>query len=527
MEQREHRLSDAATMAAETMRQVEVGDEKILIIRTAEGFSAIGAECTHYGAPLVEGVLSEGRVVCPWHHACFAVRSGAMLEPPGLDAQRTYPVRVDGDDLVLTLGDETPAEPSPPASHTADTRVFVIVGAGAAGTAAAELLRAEGFRGRIVLLSDEPTLPYDRTLLSKSYLAKGEDMGWIPMRDEQAYADLAIELRLGAAVERLQPAERRVELKGGETLRYDALLLATGSSPIPLKANNADLKGVYTLRSLADAERILAALRGAKRAVLVGASFIAMECASSLRERGLEVTVVAPEAEPFERILGGEVGKQFRELHVAHGVQFRLGSKIASLEGEDSVRAAVLDNGEQLPADLVIVGVGVRPTTPTLVGVEPEKDGGLPVDAELRVVGTDGSLFAAGDIAAFPDPRSGERVRVEHWRVAMQQGRVAALGMLGRATRFTQVPLFWSLQHGTGCYYVGHAPQWDELIVHGSLPGSELLVYYLKDEQLLAALGAGKNREMAAIEECMRRGRVPEAAALRANRVDWPALLVT
>ena len=406
----------------EGMLQVELEGQAVLLVRDGDAVRAVGGMCPHAGAPLIEGVRHGGRIVCPWHKAAFCLRTGAVLDPPAVDALARYEVRVEaGRVLVSTpVGAATP-EPAE------DARCFVIVGAGAAGAAAAQTLREEGFGGRVVMLDAVGRVPYDRTLLSKYALSglKGGEKS--PLQTQVFYRDHRIERR-AATVERIDPAARQIVCADGTVLRYDAALLATGGAAVVPELPGAGLRNVFTLRSRGDAEAILAQAERSGRVVVLGTSFIGMEVAASLRERGLEVMVVGKEAAPFEKQLGAEVGGAFVGLHATRGVAFRLGAEIVRLEGETAVTAVVLVGGERVAADLVVVGFGVRPATSYAAGLARTEAGGLVVDAELRV--TDG-LWAAGDIASFPYRGDGAPIRVEHWRVAQQQGRVAALNMLG------------------------------------------------------------------------------------------------
>ena len=503
------------------MKTAKVGDTEVLLVRTEGRVNALYAHCTHYGAPLVKGVLSGSRIVCPWHHACFSARTGGLLEPPALDDLPQFEVTLGGNEIWVEIPDEVPETVPPEAVNLdkSDARVFVIVGAGAAGAAAAETLRRDGFRGRVVLVSREG-LPYDRTLLSKDYLNSEKTMGWIPLRERAFYDAHGVEL-LEQTVTHLDPAAQHLTFAGGDTLHYDALLLATGSVPKPLELPGTELGGVFYLRTLQDSQTLVAAAKEGARAVVVGASFIGLECASSLHERGLEVTVVTPDAVPFEGLFGREVGEMFRRLHEENGVTFISNGRLARLSGEDRVTHAMLEDGLELPADLVVIGVGVEPNLPELKGLEPNEDGSVSVDRFLRLTGDYGPIYAAGDLARYPDPSSGEAVRVEHWRLAMQHGRAAAHNMAGQEDAFTGVPLFWTKQHGVGWRYVGHAESWDEVIIDGDLGAHEFLAYYLNQGKLRAVLGAQRDAELCVIEERFRLGTLPQVADIRAHKVNW------
>ncbi len=507
------------------MRQVSADGTDILLARVGGKYFAVGAHCTHYGAPLAEGTLCGERVVCPWHHACFNVTTGDLEEPPALDSLPRYEVRVEGGSVVVSLPDEitdrrTPATTKRDASS--DARLFVILGGGAAGYAAAQTLREDGFKGRVLLVTREDRAPYDRPNLSKDYLQGHAEPEWLPLRADEFFAEHDIEVLREKEVARVDAATKTITFKGGDTLACDSLLVATGGTPRRLDIPGSDLKNVFVLRSFADADAIIDAAGRASRAVVVGASFVGMETAASLAGRGLSVTVVAPGKVPFEKTLGAEVGGLFRRVHEARGVRFKLGSGAARFEGDGAVEAVVLDSGERVEADLVVVGVGVRPATDFLEGVELREDGGVFVDGHLRAA--DG-VYAAGDIAYFPSPSTGERQRIEHWRTAEQQGRTAAHNMAGKNVEFGGVPFFWTRQFDAGLLYVGHAASWDEIIFQGDVPSQDFLAFYVRGGRVLAVAGMNRDREMAALEELVRLGRMPSPDRLRNAPVDFLELL--
>jgi NADPH-dependent 2,4-dienoyl-CoA reductase/sulfur reductase-like enzyme/nitrite reductase/ring-hydroxylating ferredoxin subunit len=508
------------------MKQVSVEGTDVLLTRVGGQHHAVGAYCTHYGAPLATGVLSGARVVCPWHHACFSVVSGDQEEPPGLDALPCFEVRVEGDQVIVAVPEDAPKQrvSGMAAPDAADRRVFAVLGGGAAGAAAVEALRQAGYRGRVLLITAEHFLPYDRTTLSKAYLAEREKQSGVkPARSEAFYREHGIEVLAGKRVARVRAEGRQIEFADGGTLHYDALLLATGATPRRLPVPGVDLERVLTLRTPEDVDPIAAAAVEGSRAVVIGSSFIGMECAAALRSRKVEVQVVAMESVPFERVLGREVGGLFKGLGEENGVAFHFNAQVDHFAGKGRVEKVVLKGGTELEADLVVIGAGVRPATEYLDGVAKNPDGSVNVDEHLKVVGAD-RLWAAGDIAAFPDPLTGERIRIEHWRVAGQQGRVAARNMAGLATPFDQVPFFWTRQFNQNLRYVGYAGSWDEVVVEGDLGQRNFLAYYAKGGQVRAVAGAGRDKALCAIEECLRLRRMPVLAAIRAG-VDWEAQL--
>jgi apoptosis-inducing factor 3 len=498
---RDVHVANALDLRDGDMKEVSVDETRILLARVGDNFYAVSATCPHYGAPLAEGALCGTRIVCPWHHAVFNVVNGDLEEPPALDSLTSYEVRVEGERILVSLPEEVEDRRTPAMVRQdpiADPRQFVIIGAGAAGYAAAQTLREEGFRGNVVMITREDRAPYDRPNLSKDYLHGHAEPEWMPLRGDDFFKDHDIQLLLNREVTRVDARAKTITFESGETMDYDALLVATGAAPVRLNIPGADLKNVCVLRSFADADSIIETAARSRRAVVVGASFIGMEAASSLRERGLDVTVIAPSREPYETTLGAEVGALFRRVHESHGVRFKLGSIVYRFEGSHNVEAVTLDNGERIETDMVVVGVGVRPVTQFVDGVELDHAGAVIVDSRLRAA--DG-LYAAGDIASYPDPRTGERVRIEHWRTAQQQGRTAARNMVGRNVRFDAVPFFWTRQFDAGLLYVGHAASWDEIIYRGDVKSHDFLAFYVKDNRVHAVAGMNRDREMAAAEE--------------------------
>jgi NADPH-dependent 2,4-dienoyl-CoA reductase/sulfur reductase-like enzyme/nitrite reductase/ring-hydroxylating ferredoxin subunit len=477
------------------MQVVEIENTNILLLRDGAEVRALGGTCPHAGAPLAEGIRHGDRIVCPWHKAAFCIRSGAVLDPPAVDPIARYDARVENGRVLVSW----PARAAPKPDVGEDGRCFVIVGAGAAGAVAAQTLRESGFGGRIVMLDRENRVPYDRTLLSK-YVLSGEQGGEkSPLQKQAFYREHRIERR-SAEVIGIDPAARRIRCANGTVVAYDAALLATGGMPRRSTLPGASLGNVFLLRSRADADALLAQAERSTRAVILGASFIGMEAAASLRERGLEVTVVGEENTPFTKQLGAQIGGVFVALHRKHGVDFRLGNRVAALEGNADVEAVRLPDGERLAADLVVIGFGVSPATNFAAGLPRSEDGGIIVDAYLRVA--DG-LYAAGDIARFPHRGDGAPIRVEHWRVAQQHGRVAAMNMLGGSIRYDAVPVFWTIQYLKRLDYAGHAVDWDNIVVHGDLAKPEFLAYYMKSGHVAAVAGFDRDRDMAAAIELL------------------------
>ena len=496
------------------MKEVKVGETPVLLARVDDRCYALSAHCTHYGAPLAEGALVGDRVICPWHHACFNARNGDLEEPPALDSLAKYPIRIEGDEIFVDVADLSADRRTPEmvkAEPKDDSRVFVIIGGGAAGYMAAQTMREDGFKGRIVMITREPHAPYDRPNLSKDYLHGHAEPEWIPLRGEDFYKQHDIELLSEREVGNVDTKQKLVTFTDGETYGYDQLLVATGGSPRWLDVPGADLRNIFVLRSFDNADEIISAAAGAKRAAVIGAGFIGMEAAFSLRELGLDVTVIAPDHVPFEKILGAEIGQLFLREHEEHGVHFMLGESVTGFEGNELVGRVLLASGRSVDADLVIVGIGVRPATEILEGLALHSDGGVITDEYMTIAD---SVYAAGDIAHVPDARTGEYVRIEHWRTALQQGRVAAHNMAGKRTRYDAVPFFWTTQFDITLNYVGHAAAWDDIVIKGDTAAHDFLAYFVKDGKIMAAAGMNRDRELAVIEELMRLDKMPTLADL-------------
>ena len=473
-----------------------VGEDPVLLACSGGKYFAIGAECTHYHGALAEGLMVGETVRCPLHHACFSLRTGEAVRAPAFDPVACWSVAVHSN-KVFVLGKVETAARTPAIMAGEWPRQVVIVGGGAAGFAAAEMLRRQRYEGGIVMLSEDDAPPVDRPNLSKDFLDGSAPEEWVPLRPQDYYAQQHIDLRLKSRVVAIDTRARELELGDGGKVAYDRLLLATGAEPVRLAIPGMDLPHVHTLRSLADTRAIIAQAATARRAVVMGASFIGLEVAASLRKRGLEVHVVAPDKRPMERVLGPAIGDFMRGLHEAHGVIFHLEDSATAIEAHQ----VMLGSGATIAADMVVVGVGVRPRLALAEKAGLAIDRGVVVDAllETSVPG----IYAAGDIARWPDPHSGESMRVEHWVVAQRQGQTAALNMLGGEVKFDAVPFFWSQHYDVAINYAGHAQTWDELIIDGDLAGRDCAVRYKFKGRLLAIATINRDAENLMAEEMM------------------------
>lgn len=501
------------------MKQVVADGTDLLLAKVNGNLYAVGAFCTHYGAPLAKGALCGKHIICPWHHAWFDVTNGDMLEPPALDALPRYEVEIRDEDVFVALPTERSDRRLPDmvsCDREADARVFAILGGGAAGYTATQTLREDGFQGRIIMITQEPELPYDRPNLSKDYLQGEAQPEWMPLRADRFYDNHGVETLREKVVKKVNHQDKKIIFEEGEPLTYDTLLVATGGIPRKLDVPGADLDNIFVLRSFDSADTIIEAVESAKKVVVVGASFIGMEGAASLQSRGLSVTVVAPDEVPFAKTLGPEIGEFFQRLHEKHGVEFKLGANVSSFDGNGKVEAVLLDSGERLETDVVIAGIGVSPATDMLEGIEKQKDGGVLVDAHMRLAP---DLYAAGDIAHIPDVHTNEPARIEHWRYALQQGRAAGHNMAGRETPFAGVPFFWTAHFGVSLRYLGHAKGWNEIIYDGEVKEGKFLALYVKDDRVTAVAGIGRDTEMAHIEQLMKDNNMPSGSVLREEGV--------
>jgi len=474
------------------MIEGHVGADTVLLARRGAEWFAIDATCTHYHGPLGEGLVVGDTVRCPWHHACFSLRTGEAVGAPAFSPVACWKVEQRDGKIFVREKVAAPA-PKAKARGAADKPArIVIVGGGGAGFAAAEMLRREGFDGSLTMVSADDTAPYDRPNCSKDLLAGSAPEEWMPLQSPQFYKDQSIDLLLNTEVAVLDPTARQVTLAGGRTLPFDGLLLATGAEPVRLDIPGATSAHVHVLRSLADSRAIIAGAASAKSAVVIGASFIGLEVAAALRARKIEVHVVAPDKRPLERVLGPELGDVVRRIHEDNGVVFHL-EETATAIAEGKV---TLKGGKVLAADLVVVGIGVRPRLQLAERAGLRIDRGVVVDRYLETSAP--GIYAAGDIARWPDKATGQGIRAEHWVVAQRHGQAAARNMLGQQQAFADVPFFWSQHYDMPVNYVGHAEKWDETTIEGDVAGKDCVVRFKQGGRVLAA--ASIYRDVANLE---------------------------
>ncbi len=474
-----------------------IGDDQVAVVREGDEVFAVSSSCSHWGGPLHKGLYEEGQLHCPWHHARFSIRTGQPTSPPGMRSIGTYGVeRRDGRVFVT---EKRRVEPERLGVKEAPPSIYVI-GAGAAGAMAVETLRREGYEGPLALISAEGRVPYDRPNLSKDYLAGSAPESWIPLRSKKFYDKRDIELLLGRQVLNVDPGSQRLTFDDGTTREWGAVLLAPGSVPRKLDVPGSRLAHVRTLRSFADSKEIIERAGEAERVVIVGASFIGLEVAAALTERQVEVHVVAPESSPMEKVFGREIGEMLRELHEEHGVRFHLGRSVRAI----TTAAVELDDVSVIKADLVVAGVGVEPAVKLAAEANLELDRGVLVDQYLQT--SEPGIWAAGDIARWPDHRDDRRIRVEHWVVAQRQGQTAARNMLGHRIPFRFAPFFWTQQYDLPVNYVGHAPEWDEAEVFGSVKDRDATVAFRKGGKIHAVATIYRDVASLRIERAMERG---------------------
>jgi NADPH-dependent 2,4-dienoyl-CoA reductase/sulfur reductase-like enzyme/nitrite reductase/ring-hydroxylating ferredoxin subunit len=470
-------------LAEGAMVQGHFQGQAVVAARVGGEVFVVAAACSHWGENLADGVVIGDTIRCGGHHACFSLRTGEALKAPALASVRTFCVEQRGSAHVVVA----PMEPP---------KSVVIVGAGAAGAAAADMLRRHGYGGKVTMISADTDLPCDRPNVSKDYLAGNAPEEWLFLRDRAGWESAGVELMLGARVDAIDRAAKTVKA-GGKTIEYGALLLAPGADPLRLPIPGGER--AFLIRTVGDARAVVAALPNAKRAVVIGSSFIGLEAAASLKARGLEVHVVGPEKVPLERVVGGPVGGAVQALLEKNGIVFHLGRKPASMDAS----SVTLDDSTKLAAELVVMGVGVRPSLSLAEAAGLTVDRGVVVDAQMRT--SDPSIWAAGDIARYPDVRSGEKLRIEHWVVAQRQGQTAARAMIGHSVKFDSVPFFWTTLFGVSLRYVGHAEAWDKMDVSGDPARHDCAVAYRKGGKTLAVTLLGRYRDALLAEDALAR----------------------
>ena len=496
---------------------VNVRGRQTAVFRDAAGRTyELSPRCTHMGCT-VDWNDPAQTWDCPCHGSRFSF-DGSVVHGPAKEPLE----RIGGDGPGPEGNGEHPRDE--PAARPAGPRSqrFVIVGASLAGATAAETLREEGFDGEVTLIGAEPAFPYERPPLSKAFLRGESRVEDAMVRPEAFYADQRIETRFGTTVTGVDPAGKVVSVAGGDPVPFDRLLIATGSRNRRFPIPGIGLEGIFDLRTLTDAARIRAEILPGRRVVLAGMGFIGSEVAASLRQKGLEVRVVAGGKAPLDRVLGEDVGRVLEGIHRDHGVQMTFDDQVAAFDGDAAVRSVKTASGLSFECDFVVLGLGVQPVTGFLEGSGIELDDGVVVDERCRA-SVDG-VFAAGDVANHLHPVFGRRVRVEHWDNARKQGRAAALSMMGRDTVYDEIHWFWSDQYEHSIQYAGYHREWDELIVRGRLEGRSFTAFYLVGGRVRAAVSLDRPADVRDAMPLIAAGGAVDAAKLRDEDVTLSSL---
>lgn len=492
------------------MLEGTIAAERVLLARAEGAVYAIGAQCSHYGASLANGLLVEDTVRCPLHHACFSLRTGDAMCGPAFAPVASYEIS-ESDGMVRVGAKRAPTTRRPiKATGPHQVGTIAILGAGAAGAAAADMLRRRGYDGRVIMISAENELPYDRPNLSKDYLAGTAPEEWLPLRSREFYDDASIELMLGQRVSGIDAETRELRTLSGARVAYDRLLIATGAEAVRLPLSTHKLHHVFTLRSAADARAIVAASQTARRAVVVGASFVGLEAAASLRARGIEVDVVAQGRSPLEPIFGPALSGFIKALHESRGVRFHMNESVRAID-ETHV---TLSGGAKIEAQLVVVGIGVRPSVAVAQWAKLNVGDGVYVDEFLET--SRPGIFAAGDIASWPERVTGSHARMEHWNVAVRQGQVAACNMLGERVPFSAIPYFWSQHYDVVIQYTGLQGGWDEAIAHGDPADRDCAIEYRRNGAPVGVATIGRDMTNLRAELAFERGNKQELAEVLA-----------
>ncbi|KAF2223469.1 hypothetical protein BDZ85DRAFT_197589 [Elsinoe ampelina] len=511
---------------------------KVLLVKLDDQVHALNSNCTHYGAPLAKGVLTpEGRLTCPWHGACFNARTGDVEDAPALDPLHKFKVTQKDGGVFVSAEEKQVKDQRRKLSIKCSPKKqekIVVVGGGAGALAAVEALRSEGFDGPITMISREGVPPIDRTKLSKALLTDASKAAW---RDESHFKEGGVDL-VYSEVTSASFADREVSTSDGKSYDYSKLILASGGTPryLPLDGLKGDLKNVFVLRSLEHTQGIMKAAGsdGGKKIVVIGSSFIGMEVGNCLASQKHDVTVVGMEGAPMERVMGSKVGSIFQKLLEKNGVKFYMNASVekASPSKSDSsyVGAVHLKDGTTLEADIVVEGVGVRPSTDYLSEskeVQLEKDGSISVDEHFSVPGQK-DVYAIGDIATYPyygPTGKGKPVRIEHWDVAQNAGRAVASHILNgskspKSSSRHFIPVFWSAV-GAQLRYCGHTPNgYDDVIIQGKTDpdGPSWVAYYTLGDDVVAVASMMKDPYMTQSAELMRRGAMPGKSELQGGK---------
>lgn len=474
------------------MKTFELGDHgKVLVVKQHGTFKAVGTKCSHFGAPLVTGSLGDGRVRCPWHGACFSLTTGDIEDFPGLDSLPCYQVKVENGDVTVRAAKkdlETNKRVKTMALRdTKDERTFVVVGAGPSGGVCAETLRQEGFTGRIVLVGKEPYLPYDRVKVTKAMNLPAEKL---QLRDPKFYDSNSIETMLGVEASEVNPSSKEVVLNNGYRIKYDKIYIATGSSPRKADIPGANLKNVVVVRTVDNSMYIQSQLGKDKHVVILGVSFIGLEAAAYCVDKVASVTVIGRDSVPLKPVFGQAIGGRIQQFMETKGIVFKMNNGIKTCNGDDDGKlvSVELNDGEILPADLCIMGVGSTLNTDFLKnsGVSMNRNGSIDTDEYLQSSVAD--VFVGGDIANAPVFSSdNEKATIGHYGLAQYHGRKAAFNMVGKREALKAVPFFWTMVFGTPFRYSGYGRASDSL-VFGDLEKMDYVAYFLNNDNKVISI---------------------------------------
>ncbi|XP_034249300.1 apoptosis-inducing factor 3 isoform X2 [Thrips palmi] len=498
------------------------GAGKVLVVKQKGKISAVGSKCTHYGAPLIKGVLGEGRVRCPWHGACFNVTTGDIEDFPGLDSLPCFDVSIEAGKVKVKAHKEALKSSKTVKTMTSpcgkDSRSFVVIGAGAAGACAVETLRQEGFTGKIVMITSERALPYDRIKLSKML---DVEVSKLQLRDESFYKEHGIEVRTGTSVKSIDSKGKKVILNDGSEINYTRLLVASGSKANTATQPGSDLQNIFSLRTIEDANAIHKVLSKESNVVIVGASFIGMEAAAYCVGKVNSVTVVGRGSVPFQPILGEKVGARILQLFEEKGVKFRMGCDVTSFGGEGKVNEVKLSSGEVLPADVVVLGIGAQPSTAFLQGTDIEMQRGAVVVNKFMESSIP-DIFAAGDVAYAPVFAADDRpASIGHWQLAHYHGRIAARNMAGSRAELKSVPFFWTMVFGVGVRYAGYGAGFEDIVITGDLSAMSFIAHYCVGDVVTAVATVGSDPAAAKFAELLAMKKTLSKEDVQKNGKAW------
>lgn len=526
-EEQEEEVTEMVCLEADLsdgqMKEVTVSDKKVLLVCIGGQYSAVGGQCSHYSAPLVKGVLVGERVRCPFHGACFNVRTGDIEDYPGLDCLPTYKVKVEDGKVYVTVNKSSlklTRRVKEMCTRVPDNKhIIVLVGGGPAALVCAETLRQNSYEGRIIMVTKDNLSPFDKPKLSK---ALNVDSSNILLRSDDFYQQHGIEVWTRKEVVSVNVTDKTVRLHDGTLQPYSQLLISTGCRARPLSCPGWDLDGVKLLQSHDDAREIHASSQG-HRVVVVGASFIGMEVASYLSNKAASVIVVGTGTYPYERSLGPEIGKMCMQMLEEQQVKFHMNNSVMEIQGANGkVKAVVLKSGTVLEADLVVAGIGVVPYTDFLTGSGVEVDPGKAVVVDKFMRTNIPDIFGAGDVTAFPlTIRGDQRCNVGHWQMSQAQGRVAALNMLQKPTKIESVPFFWTALAGKSIRYTGYGEGFTEMIYKGKVDERKFLAFYIKGEEVVAAASLMFDPAVARLAEMMAAGQTLTKAQAQSDDLSW------